>query len=216
MTPHASRRRRPRPHDAAAAPRSRADAATRCDAARPRRPRLRRRPTLRRERRADGCCARPRRRCSASRCSSALWALRRASVGRICPARSRRWQSAVKVFGDPFYRNGPNDQGIGWNILISLRARRHRLRARRAGRHSARLHDRPLPLPHRDMAAPIISLLRPVSPLAWLPIGLLVFKAANPAAIWVIFISQHLADDHQHRRRRAAQCRRTTSTSRAC
>ncbi len=30
------------------------------------------------------------------------------------------------------------------------------------------------------MAAPIISLLRPVSPLAWLPIGLLVFKAAQP------------------------------------
>jgi nitrate/nitrite transport system permease protein len=39
------------------------------------------------------------------------------------------------------------------------------------------------------MAAPIVSLLRPVSPLAWLPIGLMVFKAANPAAIWVIFIS---------------------------
>jgi nitrate/nitrite transport system permease protein len=27
-----------------------------------------------------------------------------------------------------------------------------------------------------------------VSPLAWLPIGLLVFKSANPAAIWTIFI----------------------------
>ena len=39
------------------------------------------------------------------------------------------------------------------------------------------------------MLQPIISLLRPVSPLAWLPIGLLVFKAANPAAIWVIAIS---------------------------
>jgi nitrate/nitrite transport system permease protein len=38
------------------------------------------------------------------------------------------------------------------------------------------------------MASPLISLLRPVSPLAWLPIGLLVFKAANPAAIWTIFI----------------------------
>ena len=36
---------------------------------------------------------------------------------------------------------------------------------------------------------PIIQVLRPVSPLAWLPIGLLVFKAANPAAVWVIFIS---------------------------
>ncbi len=24
------------------------------------------------------------------------------------------------LFTDPFYRKGPNDQGIGWNILISL------------------------------------------------------------------------------------------------
>jgi len=39
------------------------------------------------------------------------------------------------------------------------------------------------------MTSPIVSLLKPVSPLAWLPIGLLVFQAANPAAIWVIFIS---------------------------
>jgi nitrate/nitrite transport system permease protein len=38
------------------------------------------------------------------------------------------------------------------------------------------------------MVSPLISLLRPVSPLAWLPIGLLVFKSANPAAIWTIFI----------------------------
>ena len=38
------------------------------------------------------------------------------------------------------------------------------------------------------MAAPIIALLKPVSPLAWLPIGLLLFKAANPAAIYVIFV----------------------------
>ena len=35
---------------------------------------------------------------------------------------------------------------------------------------------------------PVIGLLRPVSPLAWLPIGLLVFQEANLAAIWVIFI----------------------------
>ena len=55
------------------------------------------------------------------------------------------------------------------------------------------------------MASPLISLLRPVSPLAWLPIGLLVFKAANPAAIWVDLHLLDLADDHQHRRRRAAR-----------
>jgi nitrate/nitrite transport system permease protein len=40
----------------------------------------------------------------------------------------------------------------------------------------------------RSMFDPLISLLRPVSPLAWLPIGLLVFKRADPAAIWTIFI----------------------------
>jgi nitrate ABC transporter permease subunit len=38
------------------------------------------------------------------------------------------------------------------------------------------------------MLNPIISLLRPVSPLAWLPIGLLVFKKADPAATYTIFI----------------------------
>ena len=38
------------------------------------------------------------------------------------------------------------------------------------------------------MFNPLISLLRPISPLAWLPIGLLVFKGADPAAIWTIFI----------------------------
>ena len=26
----------------------------------------------------------------------------------------------MKLFADPFYRNGPNDQGIGWNVLASL------------------------------------------------------------------------------------------------
>ncbi len=39
-----------------------------------------------------------------------------------------------------------------------------------------------------DMINPLISLLRPVSPLAWLPIGLLVFQKADPAATWTIFI----------------------------
>src|SRR5438132_553523 len=36
------------------------------------------------------------------------------------PGPIKTWQSAVQVFSDPFYRKGPNDQGIGWNILNSL------------------------------------------------------------------------------------------------
>ena len=38
------------------------------------------------------------------------------------------------------------------------------------------------------MFSPIIALLRPVSPLAWLPIGLLLFQRAEPASSWTIFI----------------------------
>lgn len=98
------------------------------------------------------------------------------------------WDAATKLFSDPFYDNGPNDQGIGWNILFSLQRVA-------IGFGMAAMVGIPLGFMIgrfaflSNMASPVISLLRPVSPLAWLPIGLLVFKAADPAAIWVIFIS---------------------------
>lgn len=104
------------------------------------------------------------------------------------PGPLKTWDAAVTLFSDPFYDNGPNDKGIGWNILASLQ--RVSL-----GFGMAAMVGIPLGFIigrfefANKMCAPIISLLRPVSPLAWLPIGLLVFKAANPAAIWVIFIS---------------------------
>jgi nitrate/nitrite transport system permease protein len=98
------------------------------------------------------------------------------------------WHSAVELFSHPFYDNGPNDKGIGWNIVASLE---------RVGLGFGLAALVGIPMGFilgrfefmSRMAAPIIGLLRPVSPLAWLPIGLLVFKMANPAAIWVIFIS---------------------------
>ncbi len=100
------------------------------------------------------------------------------------------WQTALeaqKLFAQPFYQNGPNDQGIGWNILASLK--RVAL-----GFGLAAVCGIPLGfLIGRfsflgKMFSPVISLLKPVSPLAWLPLGLLMFKAAHPAAIWAIFI----------------------------
>ena len=103
------------------------------------------------------------------------------------PTPMATFDEAVKVFSDPFYSKGPNDQGIGWNILFSLQ--RVAL-----GFGLAALVGIPLGFMIgrfsflNNMVSPLISLLRPVSPLAWLPIGLLVFKAANPAAIWTIFI----------------------------
>ena len=40
--------------------------------------------------------------------------------GGSIPGPVQTWDAAVKLFADPFYRNGPNDQGIGWNVLSSL------------------------------------------------------------------------------------------------
>lgn len=30
--------------------------------------------------------------------------------------------SALTLFADPFYQDGPNDMGIGWNVLASCSA----------------------------------------------------------------------------------------------
>ncbi|MDD4930111.1 MAG: nitrate ABC transporter permease [Gallionella sp.] len=104
------------------------------------------------------------------------------------PGPMKTWNSAVALFSDPFYQNGPNDQGIGWNILYSLgRVGVGFSLAALIGIPAGFIVGRVQFID--KMTSPIISMLRPVSPLAWLPIGLLVFQAANPAAIWVIFIS---------------------------
>ena len=115
-----------------------------------------------------------------------LWAVIASFVPQI-PTPLVTFVEAVRIFSDPFYRNGPNDQGIGWNVLSSLG---------RVGLGFGLAALVGIPLGFLigrfdfldRMSSPVISLLRPVSPLAWLPLGLLMFKAANPAAIWAIFI----------------------------
>ena len=116
-----------------------------------------------------------------------LWTAVSLTTKGSIPSPSATFAQAVTVFSDPFYSKGPNDQGIGWNILSSLK--RVAL-----GFGLAALIGIPVGFMIgrfsflSSMFNPLISLLRPVSPLAWLPIGLLVFKGANPAAIWTIFI----------------------------
>ena len=103
------------------------------------------------------------------------------------PSPLATFNEAIVLFSDPFYRNSPNDQGIGWNVYASLK---------RVAVGFGLAAAIGIPLGFMigrftflsRMFGPIISLLKPVSPLAWLPIGLLVFKAADPAAIWSILI----------------------------
>ena len=116
-----------------------------------------------------------------------VWALVSAGTGSSIPGPIATFKQAVILFSDPFYSNGPNDQGVGWNILMSLeRVAVGFGLAAVVGIPAGFLIGR-FEIMSR-MFNPLISLLRPVSPLAWLPIGLLVFKGADPAAIWTIFI----------------------------
>jgi nitrate/nitrite transport system permease protein len=115
-----------------------------------------------------------------------IWALI-SMKGSGFPTPVETFKEAVNVFSDPFYSKGPNDQGIGWNVLSSLKRVAVGFgMAAAVGIPAGFMIGRFTFLSR--MFNPLISLLRPVSPLAWLPIGLMVFKGANPAAIWTIFI----------------------------
>ena len=88
---------------------------------------------------------------------------------------------------DPFYDRGPNDKGIGLQLGYSL--------ARvAAGFALAVVVALPLgfligmfPVLHRAFD-PFIQILKPISPLAWMPIALYTLKDANVSAVFVIFI----------------------------
>jgi nitrate/nitrite transport system permease protein len=87
----------------------------------------------------------------------------------------------------PFYDNGPNDKGIGIQLMHSL--------ARVAlGYGLAALLAIPLgfligmsPLVYRALD-PFIQVLKPISPLAWMPIALYTIKDSSASGIFVIFI----------------------------
>ena len=118
----------------------------------------------------------------------ALWSFVQTKIAPELPTPSQTWEHAKEVLAHPFYSNGPNDLGIGWQLLYSL----GRVGA---GFGLAALVGIPLgflmgmSVNIQRAITPLVQILRPVSPLAWLPIGLLVFKAVNPSAIFVIFIT---------------------------
>lgn len=88
---------------------------------------------------------------------------------------------------DPFYDRGTNDKGIGTQLMFSI--------ARvLAGYSLAAIVAIPLgfaigmsPLVYRALD-PIIQVLKPISPLAWMPLALFIIKDSDTSAIFVIFI----------------------------
>lgn len=117
-----------------------------------------------------------------------LWSFLHHQVAPELPGPLETGARAVEILSAPFQDAGPNDKGIGWQLLYSL--------ARvLAGFGLAVAVAIPVGFLMgmsrvcEQAWQPLIQILRPVSPLAWLPIGLLLFKAVNPSAIFVIFIT---------------------------
>jgi nitrate/nitrite transport system permease protein len=89
---------------------------------------------------------------------------------------------------DPFYDYGPNDKGIGLQLFSSL------------GRvFFGFLLGSCIAIPIgllmganafcKKVFYPIVQILKPVSPLAWFPIGLVAFQSASTATIFIIVIT---------------------------
>jgi nitrate/nitrite transport system permease protein len=103
------------------------------------------------------------------------------------PPPSQVFSLAVREISDPFYDKGPNDKGIGIQIAYSL----YRVLT---GFFAAALVAIPVgfligmsPLMFKALN-PYIQLLRPISPLAWMPLALFIIRDSEASAIFVIFI----------------------------
>ena len=103
------------------------------------------------------------------------------------PPPSQVIEHAYAELSNPFYDAGPNDKGIGIQLAYSL----YRVLA---GYLAAALIAIPLgfvigmsPLMYKALN-PYIQVLRPISPLAWMPLALFIIKDSERSAVFVIFI----------------------------
>ncbi|HET9487978.1 MAG TPA: nitrate ABC transporter permease [Chryseosolibacter sp.] len=116
-----------------------------------------------------------------------IWAFV-ASVTTDFPGPQPTLKVLYEMMLDPFYVYGPNDMGIGLQLWSSLTRVF-------TGFAMATLVAIPLGMlmgaNHfcRQVFYPLVQILKPVSPLAWFPIGLVAFQSASTATIFIIFIT---------------------------
>ena len=103
------------------------------------------------------------------------------------PPPSAIFSLAFDELSDPFYDAGPNDKGIGIQLGYSI----YRVLT---GFFMAAVIAIPIgfvvgmsPLMYKALN-PYIQVLRPISPLAWMPLALFIIQDSEASAIFVIFI----------------------------
>src|SRR5688572_32724185 len=118
-------------------------------------------------------------------CVILLWAVASSSFASSLPSPLKTWEISKPYILSPFEKRGELDQGIlrfTWYSLIRVAK----------GYALAVIIGTPIGLllgmskGFTNTFDPIIQVLRPVSPLAWLPLGLVLFQKPEPAGLFTI------------------------------
>jgi nitrate/nitrite transport system permease protein len=116
-----------------------------------------------------------------------LWSLSSQTWSRNLPSPAKTWEASKPYVVEPLAKRGEMDQGVlrfAWYSLVLVAQ----------GYALALLIGTPLGflLGMSKLFAKsfdvVIQVLRPVSPLAWLPLGLVLFENSKPAALFTIAI----------------------------
>ncbi len=114
-----------------------------------------------------------------------LWTAISQTVAPDLPSPVKTWAESRRYVLEPFFKDGEMNQGIGRLAFYSLiRVGKGFLLALLLGTPIGFLLG--LSRTFHDSFDPIVQFLRPISPLAWLPLGLVIFQKSEPAAIFTI------------------------------
>lgn len=113
-----------------------------------------------------------------------LWTIA-SSFATDLPSPAKTWEDSKMYILSPWEKRGEMDQGILRMAAYSLfRVAKGYLLAILIGTPLGFLLGASKPL--QRMFDPVIQILRPISPLAWLPLGLVLFRQSEPAALFAI------------------------------
>src|SRR5215510_9753672 len=116
-----------------------------------------------------------------------IWTMLSITVARDLPSPMKTWEESKQYILNPFFKDGEMNQGIGRFAFLSLiRVAKGFLLAIVIGTPLGFLLG--LSGFFYRTFDPVIQILRPISPLAWLPLGLVIFRQSEPAAIFTIAI----------------------------
>ena len=114
-----------------------------------------------------------------------VWTAISQTVAPDLPSPAKTWTESRRYVLEPFFKDGEMNQGILRLAFYSLvRVAKGYALALAIGTPVGFLLG--LSRTFREAFDPIIQFLRPISPLAWLPLGLVVFQKSEPAAIFTI------------------------------